>query len=62
MLMKTKIDSAAAISSARAGDELRRPVADDAAEQAGDGGAEQRQQNDEHDGEIHGARPSPSSR
>ena len=43
MRTKTKIDSAAAISSAAQVDDLRRPVADDAAKQAGDGGREQRQ-------------------
>ena len=45
------------------GDDLRRTVADHAAKKPGDGGGQQRKQDDELDGEIHGAfAPSPSSR
>jgi hypothetical protein len=41
----------------RTGHDLRRPVADHAAEQARDRGREQRQEDDELDGKIHGRPP-----
>ena len=60
MRTKTKIDKRRGDQQRGAGHDLGRPVADHAAEQACDRGGEQRQEDDELDGKIHGDSPCPS--